>query len=212
MKLGALAAGAAVVCLGWAASAQAGVAYNNFDAGGGFDNTQGWAVLGPNTITHVTIDSAMAFTAGASGRVTQIDLALAVSSGPREMDVSLWTDGGGAFGTELGTWHVSSVPKPLGTTPVTISGIAGVSVTAGSSYWLNASATGATSGEWDENDIGDVGVLEQSGVNFPKTNLGAFDVLTGGVPEPGVWAMMLVGLGGMGAVMRRRRPATAALV
>jgi hypothetical protein len=31
----------------------------------------------------------------------------------------------------------------------------------------------------------------------------------GGVPEPAAWAMMLVGFGGLGAVMRRRRAAAA---
>jgi hypothetical protein len=32
----------------------------------------------------------------------------------------------------------------------------------------------------------------------------------GGVPEPGVWAMMLVGLGGLGAALRRRQSKAAA--
>jgi hypothetical protein len=34
--------------------------------------------------------------------------------------------------------------------------------------------------------------------------------ISAGVPEPGVWAMMLVGFGGMGAMMRRRRAVAAA--
>jgi len=33
--------------------------------------------------------------------------------------------------------------------------------------------------------------------------------VTSGVPEPGIWAMMLVGLGGLGAAMRARRKQTA---
>ena len=31
----------------------------------------------------------------------------------------------------------------------------------------------------------------------------------GGVPEPSVWAMMLMGFGGLGAMLRRRRPSAA---
>jgi hypothetical protein len=34
--------------------------------------------------------------------------------------------------------------------------------------------------------------------------------LTGGVPEPATWAMMIIGFGGVGAVIRRRRGQTAA--
>ena len=33
------------------------------------------------------------------------------------------------------------------------------------------------------------------------------DSVTGGVPEPGAWALMLTGFGGMGALLRRRRAA-----
>ncbi len=36
--------------------------------------------------------------------------------------------------------------------------------------------------------------------------------LSGGVPEPATWAMMLIGFGGMGAVMRSRRRVTATTV
>ncbi len=32
---------------------------------------------------------------------------------------------------------------------------------------------------------------------------------TGGVPEPATWAMMILGLGGVGATLRRRRRMTA---
>jgi hypothetical protein len=39
-----------------------------------------------------------------------------------------------------------------------------------------------------------------------SNNSGAFNVtLTGGVPEPTTWAMMLVGFGGLGVAMRSRR-------
>jgi hypothetical protein len=38
-----------------------------------------------------------------------------------------------------------------------------------------------------------------------------FVAVTGGVPEPSMWAMMLVGLGGLGVMLRRRRPAQAVL-
>ena len=45
-----------------------------------------------------------------------------------------------------------------------------------------------------------------SGVDF---NLPSGVSVSNGVPEPGVWALMLVGFGGLGAALRRRRPAIA---
>jgi hypothetical protein len=39
---------------------------------------------------------------------------------------------------------------------------------------------------------------------------GTFNVTTGGVPEPSAWALMLMGFGGLGAMMRRRRTMLAA--
>jgi hypothetical protein len=44
-----------------------------------------------------------------------------------------------------------------------------------------------------------------------NNNSGAFSLdLSGGVPEPSTWAMMLVGFGGLGAAMRSRRKQAAA--
>lgn len=45
---------------------------------------------------------------------------------------------------------------------------------------------------------------ENAPSGFLVTTTGAAAV-AGGVPEPAAWAMMLVGFGGLGAVMRRRR-------
>jgi hypothetical protein len=42
-----------------------------------------------------------------------------------------------------------------------------------------------------------------TGINFEKQN--SVTLLSSAVPEPGTWAMMLVGFGAIGASMRRRR-------
>lgn len=49
-------------------------------------------------------------------------------------------------------------------------------------------------------------------VDFSSTgNSFEFDSLAGGVPEPTTWALMIVGFGGAGALLRRRRRAGAAV-
>ncbi len=45
--------------------------------------------------------------------------------------------------------------------------------------------------------------------NFDGIEQVSFDGVLSSVPEPGTWAMMLVGFFGMGAVLRRRQQATA---
>jgi hypothetical protein len=47
------------------------------------------------------------------------------------------------------------------------------------------------------------GVGNGTGINFEKQN--SVSLLTSAVPEPGTWAMMLMGFGAIGASMRRRR-------
>ena len=50
----------------------------------------------------------------------------------------------------------------------------------------------------------------QTGAQLQLEGIG-LDSLTPGVPEPATWAMMILGFGGVGAMMRRRRFAAAAI-
>lgn len=56
------------------------------------------------------------------------------------------------------------------------------------------------------NNGGTVAINSGTHPSIPITAGGALTTDTvGGVPEPATWAMMLVGLGGLGSVLRRRR-------
>ena len=45
--------------------------------------------------------------------------------------------------------------------------------------------------------------------SFNANGGGNFDAITGVVPEPGTWALMILGFGGAGAMLRRRRTTAA---
>jgi hypothetical protein len=212
MKRAFWAASVAAVSLLGAASAQATTVYfSDFGPGNSYDGGSGWTVSTAASTINDDITSGMQFTAAASGSVDTIDIALSVAGGSGAADIDLWTDASGAFGTLLGSWHVIAAPAfgSSNNSPITISGITGVTLTAGTGYWLNATATGDTWGAWNSNTIGLMGTLKQNNSNFGGENIGAFDILGGAVPEPATWAMMIGGFGLAGAALRRRRGAIA---
>jgi hypothetical protein len=77
---------------------------------------------------------------------------------------------------------------------------------AGSGNWGWAFAFNGDSAWTQVDNIFPGDQVPNNGNNFSDENIWAFR--TGGtVPEPGVWAMMLIGLGGLGALARTRRGA-----
>ena len=58
----------------------------------------------------------------------------------------------------------------------------------------------------DFNNLGFYGIIDGSTLNGRT-----FQPIGSAVPEPGTWAMMLLGFGGIGLAMRRRRPVRAAV-
>jgi hypothetical protein len=204
MKARILSGGAAlagVLALGAPAQAATTI-FSDFGPGMTFDTGAQWAVQGRNP----GITSASAFTSGGVFDVSQIDVALA-SSTDSTVIVSLRTDVGGVPG--LG--HRWTVPVPAGSSIVTVTGITGVHLNAGDSYFVGV-APGDRSfyGGWWLNDQGYLSDFAQNHQPYPMQTAGAFDVLGGptvAVPEPGAWTMLILGLFGSGALLRgRRRP------
>ena len=198
-----IAALAAICALG-GASAQAAVIYSNLGPGGAF-NKHSSVQLGPYTSAHgSTYSLAMAFAAADAADVSEISLAIGVFFGDPAMEVSLWSKD---YTTKLGSWAVtgSNAWRP---TLVTIRGISDVHLQAGAEYALLVSSLGNEWGTWFDTSDGALGWGEWDASGFTYGTVGAFEIrgVVTAVPEPATWAMMIIGFGVVGAVVRRRRP------
>jgi hypothetical protein len=208
---------------GVARQADANIIYSDFGPGNTFGAT-GREVEGTSEFGGGN-NPAYTFTPTASGTVSQIDLALVVSSG--SVVASLWTAatgcGTGAFSgscgglvptTELGSWTAPSPSLDIST----ISGITGVSLTAGTKYYLQLSAGSPTTvAEWFDNSVGASGTLYQCGgsnstftlclgyATIGTATIGAFDILSASssVPEPASLALFSMAVVGLGLIRHR---------
>jgi len=160
-----------------------GGTYSPYQNGGG-RSVSGGKNQAPNS-------PAYSFVAGASLPLTQIDLALSYISGTNGAVVTLWSavpwsvDVGPAFGTiapgvQLGSWTVGPVPlasNNSGNALTTIAGIQGISLVAGTQYFLQVSAVATdTFLVWNGNTTGSTSTLSQCG-GFNST----FTVCTVGI-------------------------------
>ncbi len=189
--------------------AMADVVYNNFGSGFSYNCCTGGTLGGPNSPVGL-IDQGVLFTAQASGNVSEIDVAIGFVVGTNGATVSLWTNNNGVPGTQMGSWDISNLPQfgsCCGYNAIT--GINGVSVTQGQSYFLVGSTPNDTWDAWNWNSINDIGQVDytQDGVNWTQVQgatLYTFQILSTGVPEPGTFVMLGSGVLAIAGVFRRR--------
>jgi len=147
----------------------------------------GWQVSGTGQ-TGTSYATASEFHAGSSGSVSQIDIAVGYVSGVNSFYAALYTSAAGLPGTLLGRWDNLSSSTNFGQCCglITISGVTGVNLTAGETYFLvlGPMATNDTSWEdWNFNNMGAIGTVLYSNDggrtwnSYGQQTLGAFDIL-----------------------------------
>jgi Ca2+-binding RTX toxin-like protein len=158
--------------------------------GNAYQCCEGWQVSGSGTGgTSFTV--ATEFLVAKSGSISQIDVAVGYVSGVNSFYAALYTDNAGLPGTLLARWDNLSSNTPFRQCCglVTVSGISGLNLSAGNSYFLVLGPMSVNDTSWEEWNLNSIGA---KGLNLYSTDggqnwnsrgqqtLGAFDVL--GIP------------------------------
>src|SRR5690349_5796048 len=89
--------------------ASADTFFSNFGPGNSYNCCVGGTISGPTSAPGWIIQ-ANQFTAGFSGSVSQIDVAMGYVTGALNgATISLWSDNGGIPGSQLGSWNITNL-------------------------------------------------------------------------------------------------------
>jgi len=197
----------------------AGTLFSDLGTGSNVYDTSGPSLVKGSGNGGSSITQARPFTVSGTGDflVTQIDFGMSNEVSPATFTGSIWTDTSGLPGTELGSWNLASTPFGC-CALATQTGITGVTLTGGVTYFMVAapvSLTDTSDNFWDANTVGATGLQLGSlngGASWISDGIGtlpAFDVLGNSAaaqaPEPDSLWLLGIGLLGTFAGVRKAR-------
>jgi len=183
--------------------AQAEVIFSNLGVGDTFNTASSYWITGPAhtagnppaIVGNLDVAAVFSINQSQNFRLGTVELALAHNGGANFLNVRLLNDDAGLPGNELASTSVSGIADSPSLVTANFSG-AGITLNAGSSYWLAAHAEADASFLWNLNATG------QEGYGFKSTDVwdvrieqhptAAFRVNGSSVPEPSV--LLLGGL------------------
>lgn len=182
--------------------------------------SESFGVAGSGATGSTSFSRASSFVVSGTGDflVSQIDLGILTQSGPDTFTASIWTDDSNQPGVELDSWNMTT-PGDVSdccSALATESGITGLTLTGGSTYYMVTEPEGLTDdsfNQWSANNQGvadDLLTSTDGGTtwtdNGSKTQP-AFDVLgtavTSSAPEPSTFLLVSAAFG-IASVLRHR--------
>jgi hypothetical protein len=209
----------ALTGLGILKPAGATVIYSDLDPQGHYQDGTGF-IVGGDSLLNYSRATEFTNTVGADASLGQIDLGLAVSgNASNSAVVSLWSVNASSLGTELGLWNVSvRSDGTMADALTSVTNISGITLKAGSSYFLQVSPGSPDSLIWNLNDIGATALTISTSPTAPSLSSNelapAFQLQGKVVVTPlpaSVW-LMLSGLASLALLGRKSQPHKPALI